>query len=51
MATTTALHSQGFTMTFDIGLALTGLGVMSVLLILASALADYIHARTFGGDQ
>lgn len=51
MATTTALHSQGFTMTFDIGLALTGLGVMSVLLILASALADYIHTRTYRGER
>lgn len=38
-------------MTFDIGLTLTGLGVMSVLLILASALADYIHTRTYRGDR
>lgn len=46
MATT----NTGNLMAFDIALTLTALGLMGILLIPITAVADLIHARTYKGN-
>lgn len=40
----------GDLMAFDIALTLTALGLMGILLIPITAVADLIHARTYKGN-
>ena len=48
---TVATTTTGHLMAFDIALTLTALGLMGILLIPVTAVADLIHSHTYRGDK